>query len=312
MGKKKQLPHGLMVFDAIPFDHKAFSEAEGDQQPHLTLTIAVVGEWKSREMKVTEKHLDEMLENFNEAGRPLLFDLDHNSIWGESKAAGWGANMRKEDDKLVVDMIPTPMGKTLIENGEYRYLSPVYETTHIDRITGKERKDWRLHSVAFTNVPFLHELPPIKNNANQGDEMNELFKALGVNNEEDALKKVNQMNTTIEANSEKIQTLQRQINDAEVEAAVNQGKLLPAQKELAKQLINQNRSQYEMLLNSSPAPNITTEVPVSEAEGDGLDAFKDITSFSQLLNDVELAEQMEREQPKRYHELHRRYMKEGK
>lgn len=312
MGNKKQLPHGLMVFDAIPFDHKAFSEAEGDQQPHLTLTIAVVGEWKSREMKVTEKHLDEMLENFNEAGRPLLFDLDHNSIWGESKAAGWGANMRKEDDKLVVDMIPTPMGKTLIENGEYRYLSPVYETTSIDRITGKERKDWRLHSVAFTNVPFLHELPPIKNNANQGDEMNELFKALGVNNEEDALKKVNQMNTTIEANSEKIQTLQRQINDAEVEAAVNQGKLLPAQKELAKQLINQNRSQYEMLLNSSPAPNITTEVPVSEAEGDGLDAFKDITSFSQLLNDVELAEQMEREQPKRYHELHRRYMKEGK
>lgn len=312
MGKKKQLPHGLMVFDTIPFDHKAFSEAEGDQQPHLTLTIAVVGEWKSREMKVTEKHLDEMLENFNEAGRPLLFDLDHNSIWGESKAAGWGANMRKEDDKLVVDMIPTPMGKTLIENGEYRYLSPVYETTSIDRITGKERKDWRLHSVALTNVPFLHELPPIKNNANQGDEMNELFKALGVDNEEDALKKVNQMNTTIEANSEKIQTLQRQINDAEVEAAVNQGKLLPAQKELAKQLINQNRSQYEMLLNSSPAPTITTEVPVPEAQGDGLDVFKDITSFSQLLNDVELAEQMEREQPKRYHELHRRFMKEGK
>lgn len=120
------------------------------------------------------------------------------------------------------------------------------------------------------------------------------------------------MNTTIEANSEKIQTLQRQINDAEVEAAVNQGKLLPAQKELAKQLINQNRSQYEMLMNSSPAPTITTEVPVPEAQGDGLDAFKDITSFSQLLNDVELAEQMEREQPKRYHELHRRYMREGK
>lgn len=312
MGKKKQLPQGLMVFDAIPFDHKAFSEAEGDQLPHLTLTIAVVGEWKSRELKVTEQHLDEMLESFNAAGRPLLFDLDHNSIWGESKAAGWGTNLRKEEGKLLVDMTPTPMGKTLIENGEYRYLSPVYETTHTDRISGKERKDWRLHSVAFTNVPFLHELPPIKNNANQGEEMNELLKALGVENEEDALAKVNQMNSTIKADGERIQALQRQINDAEVEAAVSNGKLLPAQKELAQQLINQNRSQYEMLLNSSPAPMLTTETPVPEAQGDGLDAFKDITSFSQLLNDVELAEQMEREQPKRYHELHRRYMKEGK
>jgi phage I-like protein len=283
----------------------------------LELCVALTGEWKSRKMTVTQEHLQQMADSFAKEGRDILFDYDHKCLGGffseaDSRAAGWGKAVRVEDGKLYVEMEPTPRGREAIENGEYKYLSPVYEFQRLNRVTGKKEKDWRLHSVAFTNTPFLLELPAIKNDENDGEKpMEELLKLLGCADEAEATAKINAMKSEISTLQAEKSTLQAKLNEQEVDLAVNQKKLLPAQKALALKLINQDRGLYDEFLNAAPKVDVTQEVPIPKAEGNGLDKFAEVKSFGDLLANHELAAQMQKDDPKRYAELHKRWMKDG-
>lgn len=291
----------------------------------LELCVALSGEWKSRKMKVTQEHLQQMADNFAAEGRDILFDYDHKCLGGffseaDSRAAGWGKAVRLSDGKLYVEMEPTPKGRELIENKEYRYLSPVYQTERMDRVTGKKIKDWKLHSVALTNTPFLAELPAIKNmEPDGGTNMDELLKLLGAANEDEALAKVKELSASRDALVidyaalvDKYNAQQSKLNEQEVDIAIQEKKLTPAQKTLAMKLINSDHSLYTELLNSSaPAADITTEVTIPPGEGDPLNPFEKVSSFSDLLKDPELANNMKTKEPVRYAELYNRYMKEG-
>lgn len=298
--------------------------AEPKENGRIELCVALTGHWKSRDMRVTDKHLQQMADNFVKEGRDLLFDYDHKCLGGflseaDSRAAGWGKSIRIDSGKLYVEMEPTPRGKEMIESGEYKYLSPVYELERLDRVTGKKLKDWRLHSVALTNTPFLHELPAIKN-MEGGPEVDELLKALGAEDEASAMIKLNE----IKANSSKLEAektalaadnsaKQAKLNELEIELAVNSGKLLPAQKELAAKLLNADRALYdEFIKNSQINADLTKEVTIESGADDGLDPFAKVQSFSDLLADPALNERMEKEAPERYNKLYARYMKEGK
>lgn len=296
----------------------------------LELCVAVTGEWKSRKMKVTDKELQQMADNFNAEAKPLLFDYDHRSLGSlfsdaDSRAAGWGHSLRIENGKILVEMEPTPKGRELIEAGEYKYLSPVYEYQRLDRVSGKKLKDWRLHSVALTNTPFLTELPAIKNHeSNGGFVMDELIKLLGATDEDDALNKIKNMmaanaadktalasleaaKTTLEADKA---ALQATINAQEVDAAIAAQKITPAQKPLALKLINSDRALYDEFLASSAKPPLTSEVPIPQGDGNPLDPFVKVQSFSDLLSDPELGKKLKAENPSRYKDLHERWMKE--
>lgn len=305
--------NNLMICDA----HELASQTL--ENGRIELCVALTGEWKSREMTVTQERLQQMADNFAKEGRDILFDYDHRCLGGffsdaDSRAAGWGKSMRVEDGKLYVEMEPTPQGKEAIDNGEYKYLSPVYEYKRANRVTGKIEKDWRLHSVAFTNTPFLLELPAIKNNEIDGEKpMEELLKLLGVTDEAGAMAKVNSMKTEIGTlQGEKI-ALQAKLNEQEVDMAINQKKLLPAQKELATKLINSDRGLYEDFLNSSGVKvDVTQEVPIPQGDGTGLDKFAEVKSFGDLLANNELEKQMKKEDPQRYNVLYERWMKEKK
>lgn len=225
-----------------------------------------------------------------------------------------------------MEMEPTEAGRKAIENNEYRYLSPVYELMRWDRKTGKKLKDWRLHSVALTNVPFLTELPAIKNREGE-DSMEELLKLLGAESEEQAISKVNELKEANAANEAKVSTLtaeletanakiqeaQTQANAAAVENAIASGKLVPAQKELAVKLINQDRALYdEFVANAGTPADLGKEIKVGEGEGDGLDRFKEVQSYGELLKDPAKLAAMKAENIKLHDELYNRGMKEGR
>lgn len=285
---------------------------EFGEDGRIELCVALSGEWKERKMKVTNAHLNQMAETFAAEGKDILFDYDHNCLWGESKAAGWGKNVEVRDGKIYVSMEPTPEGRKLIENKEYRYLSPVYQTARTDRVTGKKINAWKLHSVALTNTPYLTELPAIKNNEMGGSEMDELLKALGASDEKEAIQKVTELKNSETGAKAEVTALQAKLNEQEIDMAINSKKLLPAQKELATKLINSDRGLYEEFLKSSVAVDLTAEVTVKPGEGDGLDKFANVKSFSDLLEDPELAANMEKTDPKRYNALYNRYVKEGR
>lgn len=281
----------------------------------IELCVALTGEWKSRELRVDDKRLQQMLDNYRKEGRDILFDYDHRCLGGflsdaDSRAAGWGKSMEIREGALYVQMEPTARGREAIEAGEYRYLSPVFEYQRTDRITGKTLKDWRLHSVALTNTPYLTELPAIKNSDNEGGKnMDELLKALGATTEGEALTKVQELRSALSASEAKVQALQAQVSAAEIDKAVADKKLLPAQKGLAAKLLAQGRELYDEFIASNAIPDLTQEVPVQAGQGDGLDPFKDVQSFGDLVDNPALAAQMEKEQPERYKKLYNQYMR---
>jgi phage I-like protein len=272
-------------------------------------------------MTVNAKHLQDMMDDYQLAGRDILFDVDHKSLGcfdSDSRAAGWGKAMRIEDGKLFVEMEPTEYGKALIQNGEYRYLSPVYQTERLDRVSGKTIKTWRLHSVALTNTPFLTELPAIKNHENGGTQMDEILKALGVDTENAALAKINE---TISQNSDlaaklatsegSLSAANAKLNAQEVEMAIANKQILPAQKELATKLINSDRSAYDMFVASAPKVDLTTETNVNPDPANTGNPLDKVQSFSDLLKDDALDAKFRAERPDQYAKMFENYMKEA-
>lgn len=289
----------------------------------IELCVALIGNWESRDMKVTNKELQQMLDTFVEEGTDLLFDVDHKCLGsflaeGTSRAAGWGKAMRIDEGKLYVEMEPTPYGKGLIDNGEYRYLSPVYQLQRADRVTGKLIKTWRLHSVALTNTPFLTELPAIKNSENGGTPMDELLKLLGATDEDGAIAKVKELSAakiTAEKDlakaNEALGAANTKLNTQEVDMAIANKKLLPADKELALELINSDRKLYDKFINSRPTVDLTTEETVTTSAADGAANLDNVKSFRELLSDPALDKRMAEERPDRWNELYEAHMKEG-
>ena len=279
----------------------------------IELCVALEGEWKERKMKVTAANLQQMADTYAQEGKDILFDYDHNCLFGETKAAGWGKDLQVRDGKIYVSMEPTPEGRRLIENKEYRYLSPVYQYSRTDKVTGKKINSWKLHSVALTNTPYLSELPAIRNTENGGSEMEELLKLLGATDEKEAIQKVTTMANDAKVAQDEAVALKAQINAQEIEMAINSKKLLPAQKELATKLINSDRALYdEFLKSSAQAVDLTKELAVNAAEGDGLDPYPTVKCFTDLLDNPELSDKMEKEDPKRFDALYNKFIKEGR
>jgi phage I-like protein len=309
---KKKLPNNYIVLDAMEFDPAGLS---GER---IELCVALSGEWKSRDLRVTDTELSQMLTNFQNEGRDILFDYDHHCLGGlfsdgDSRAAGWGKSMRIENGALIVEMEPTARGREAIESGEFRYLSPVYEYQRQDRVSGKKLTDWRLHSVALTNVPYLQELPAIKNTETEGSEtMDELLKRLDATDEDGALAALQDLCDRIEALEAQVNEQNLKLNEAAIDAAIAAKQLLPAHKALAEKLINTSRELYDEFVKNAAVPDLTQEVLIHRAADDGLDPFHNVQSFADLLQDPAVAKQMQTEQPARYNELYQRFMKEGR
>lgn len=316
MKKSKELPEGLVLCAPLAIEVLSGGEAQGG----LELVVAIVGSWASRELEVTEARLGEMVDCFKAEGRPLLLDVDHRSVWGEeSRAAGWARALRIEGERLVAAVELTGYGKALVEGGEYKYLSPTFETMRYERRSGAKVLSWRLHSVALTNVPYLHELPALNHEGGEIDEteggsdkMNELMKQLGAEDESGALEKVSALKAELEAAKQKARELEAVVNESEVAKAVAEGRIAPGQAELAKKLLNQDRVLYDEFIKSNVVPDLGKETKLPEGTGDGLDEFGEVKEFRQLLDDPGMAAKMRVEAPERYNALWQEHMKQGR
>lgn len=109
------------------------------------------------------KHIQEMAANFSASKIDLLIDYEHRSLWGDSRAAGWGKEIEAREDGLYVKAPEfTKSASEMIANKEYRYFSPVYKLTSKDKL-GREIGA-QIISVGLTNVPYFdNEIDAIKN-----------------------------------------------------------------------------------------------------------------------------------------------------
>ena len=147
--------------------------ADGEQMPEW-IRIVPIGTFPTHHdgpHEITADHIGEMVANFARTSTDVLVDVEHGSLWGESRAAGWSREVEARADGLYMRFPEwTPFGQAYVDAREYRYLSPVYQVTS----TGKDGSDRgaQLLSVALTNFPYLNEgeIDPIRNSNPTGSE----------------------------------------------------------------------------------------------------------------------------------------------
>lgn len=260
--------------------HHEIKLSEPNQETgRITVLAGVVGEWDhpAGKFSISQSDIENMANDFAKKKRDLLFDYDHKSLdffANSSLAAGWGKEVRATENGLEIDVELTPAGKSAVENKEYRYLSPVY-------VMSSNRSDRKvtLHSVAFTNIPFLKELPTIKNSEFQEQEgdphMDELMKLLACS-EDQVMAKVKELMTKLselEATKTKTETQLTALNDKlaaqDVDLAVANGKVKEDQKAFALNLRKNSEQLFTEFLNSTKtetAPQGSLPIPNADQQ----------------------------------------------
>lgn len=85
--------------------------------------------------------------------KPILYDYEHNSLWGDTRAAGWIVDLVYVEGRGLFGRVEwTPRGAREIADKEFRYSSPLF---YFNPKTGAVTE---LLSVALTNNPALGDL----------------------------------------------------------------------------------------------------------------------------------------------------------
>lgn len=94
-----------------------------------------------------------LIADFEASGKPILYDYEHNSLYGDSRAAGWIVKLVYAPGRGLFGKVEwTPSGAKDIAEKSYIYSSPLF---YFDPKTGAVTK---LQSVALTNNPALGDL----------------------------------------------------------------------------------------------------------------------------------------------------------
>ena len=127
----------LSEFLLVPIGRKVFDVASG------------YGE------NFTAEHAQQMVENFGRFNSKPFFDLDHCSIWGETRAFGWVTGLEARADGVWVTGVQwTESGLALLTSGEYKYFSPAWYWNDSNPYSADgEEIGCRLISIALTNTP---------------------------------------------------------------------------------------------------------------------------------------------------------------
>ena len=139
----------------------------GESLVHIAKLGTVIGSDKDGnavEQNFTEEALQKIADEVNTSGFEKLVDKDHQSLRPalekNTEAMGFVSELKVEAGKGLFGKIKwTDIGKKLIENRVFRWLSPVF------RLNKETREPIELVNVALTNMPSQPDLDPIVNAA---------------------------------------------------------------------------------------------------------------------------------------------------
>lgn len=131
--------------------------------------IAPIGEYVGSDAKgnpipekIDAESLQKIADGLNSTETEVLADIDHNAskpgVEKDTKAAGWFHKFIVDPLKgLFATLKLTKHGKELLQNREYRYISPTFKLD-------KDGKPIELHTASLTNLPaFQGYIDPILN-----------------------------------------------------------------------------------------------------------------------------------------------------
>lgn len=144
----KEAPSEFLLL--VPGVWKGYRDAAGNQQ-----TISIT---PSDIQAAYDFHRARKQRN---PARDLVLDYEHQTLTGgEAPAAAWFDLAIRDGMLYATNVRWTDRAKKMVENGEYRYVSPVFKHNALDKETGQTVR-MAVFNAALTNEPFLDELPPL-------------------------------------------------------------------------------------------------------------------------------------------------------
>jgi Mu-like prophage I protein, putative len=234
------------------------------------ICLAVIGIWQGHAggtFSIDAADIEKMKLNFDKRKLDLVIDYEHQTLSGEiAPAAGWIKELFIKDNALYGRVSWTAKAKEFIKNGEYKYLSPVYDFMGIDEKTGA----WQgctLHSAALTNKPFLDELGEIVANKNFNVKENGMDKNPKIDigaEAQDATNLSEQIITLKEqlnASKQEVAALSEQLAESAVEGAIVANKLPEGQKQWALSYAKTDLNGFREFLKGVTPPDKKPDLP---------------------------------------------------
>ena len=123
------------------------------------------------EQELDEESLKKLADKLNASGREILVDRDHASskpgLDRDTSAQGWASEFEvREGQGLFGKVKWSDIGKKLVENRVFRWLSPVFKL-------GSDKKPVDMQAIALTNTPSQILLKPVLNQAADAETVEE-------------------------------------------------------------------------------------------------------------------------------------------
>ena len=134
------------------------------------------------EQELDEESLKKLADKLNASGREILVDRDHASskpgLDRDTSAQGWASEFEvREGQGLFGKVKWSDIGKKLVENRVFRWLSPVFKL-------GSDKKPVDMQAIALTNTPSQILLKPVLNQAAGAETAEEVEKQEELKQEE--------------------------------------------------------------------------------------------------------------------------------
>lgn len=155
------------------------------------------------EQELDEESLKKLADKLNASGREVLVDRDHASskpgLDRDTSAQGWASEFEVREGKGLFGKVKwSDVGRKLVENRVFRWLSPVFRI-------GKDMKPVDMQAIALTNTPSQPLLKPVLNQAAD---------------KEETLEEKNEQEATTEGKDMDIEELKKIVRDVLKEAGL--------------------------------------------------------------------------------------------
>ena len=140
------------------------------------------------EQELDEESLRRLADSLNASGREVLVDRDHASsrpgLDRDTSAQGWASEFEVREGKGLFGRVKwSDVGRKLVENRVFRWLSPVFRI-------GKDRKPVDMQAIALTNTPSQPLLKPVLNQAANEEQIENTEKAEGLEMNVEDIRKI--------------------------------------------------------------------------------------------------------------------------
>ena len=140
------------------------------------------------EQELDEESLKKLADSLNASGKEILVDRDHASsrpgLDRDTSAQGWASEFEVREGKGLFGRVKwSDVGRKLVENRVFRWLSPVFRI-------GKDRKPVDMQAIALTNTPSQPLLKPVLNQAADGEQIENNEKAEGLEMNVEDIRKI--------------------------------------------------------------------------------------------------------------------------